>query len=656
MNPVSLAIERGIAVVTIDNPPVNAASQAVRAGLVDAVRRIDGDDAARVAVLICAGRTFVAGADIREFDQPPVGPLLPEVVARIETATTPWIAAIHGTALGGGLEIALGCHYRIADPKARLGFPEVNLGLIPGAGGTVRLARLIQPGDAARMIASGKPIAATRAVELGLVDRLAGDDLRDAALGFAAEMQGANRPSPLSGRAPLACLDASQWQAIRTATEERARGRIAPVEAVDAVREATELAGDAALAGERERFVRLRQSPQSKAMRYVFFAERMVSKPPEIAGIAARPLGHIGVVGGGTMGAGISAAVLLSGRPVTMIERDRGLLAKGLAATRAHLGASLQRGLIDTAGHERILAGLSGSTDHRALADCDLVIEAVFEDLDVKLAVFGELDRVTKSLAVLATNTSYLDVGRIARAVRDPSRVIGLHFFSPAHIMKLLEIVRPETAAPDVLATGFALARHLRKIAVPAGVCDGFIANRIMNAYRRTCDTMLEEGALPRDIDDAMTRFGFAMGLYAVQDLAGLDIAWAMRKRQAESRGPDAPYVAIADRLCELGRFGRKAGAGWYLYPPDSPKGAVDPVVEQIIREESARKGIERRPITGDEIMQRIVQTMQDEGRRILAEGIAASAEAIDVVMVNGFGFPRWRGGPMFMGDPIALC
>ena len=647
MSPVTVAIEAGIAWVAIDNPPVNVLSQAVRAGLVAAIERIDHDNAVRAAILIGEGRTFIAGADITEFDKPPTEPLLPDIVRRIERSGNPWIAAIHGAALGGGLEVVLGCHYRIAAATAKLGCPEVQLGLIPGAGGTVRLPRLIAPQHAVAMVSAGKPVSAAQAAAWGLVDRMVDGDLRTAALEFAREIIDRPLPQPLAARAPTGNLEPAGWDAILADTRQKARGQLAPTAAVEAARDAIRLPADQALVLERKRFLELRESQQSKALRYIFLAEKSVPKAPEIRNMMPRPTDHVGVIGGGTMGAGIAAAALLAGCTVTMIERDSAALERGLAATRAHLDGSLKRGLVDAARHQAMVSRLSGSTEYRAVGAADLVIEAVFEDMDAKIDVFTRLDAVARPDAVLATNTSYLDVKRIAQAVTDSSRVIGLHFFSPAHVMKLLEVIRTDIVAPEALATGFAFAGRLGKIPVPAGVCDGFIGNRIMSAYRRECEFMLEDGALPQEIDAAMTGFGFAMGLFAVQDLSGLDISWAMRKRKAATRDPSARYVAIADRLCELGRLGRKTGAGYYRY--SGAGGQPDPLVESIILEESARKGITRRQIPEAEITDRILSTMQAEGERILAEGIAASPEAIDVVMVNGFGFPRWRGGPMFM-------
>ncbi|HEV8389894.1 MAG TPA: 3-hydroxyacyl-CoA dehydrogenase NAD-binding domain-containing protein [Dongiaceae bacterium] len=649
MSPVTVTVEAGIAWVAIDNPPVNALSRAVREGLIAAIEQVDSDAAVRAAILVGEGRTFIAGADITEFDKPPTEPILPDIVKRLERSGKPWIAAIHGAALGGGLEVALGCHYRTAAASARLGCPEVQLGLIPGAGGTVRLPRLIAPKHAVGLVSGGKPVSAAQAADWGLVDQVVDGDLRAAALKFAREVAGRPLPQPLAERAPTGRLEPAEWDSILADARQKARGQIAPVVAVEAARDATELPADQALVLERKRFLELREGEQSKALRYIFLAEKSVPKVPDIRGVTPRPADHVGVIGGGTMGAGIAAAVLLAGCTVTMIERDFAALERGLGTTRSHLDNSLKRGLVDAARHQAMMSRLSGSTDYGSLGTADLVIEAVFEDMDAKIAVFARLDQVTRPNAVLATNTSYLDVKRIAQAVRDPSRVIGLHFFSPAHVMKLLEVIRTGIVAPDALATGFAFAGRLGKIPVPAGVCHGFIGNRIMSAYRRECEYMIEDGALPQEVDAAMTGFGFPMGVFAMQDLSGLDISWAMRKSQAATRDPNLRYVAIADRLCELGRFGRKTGAGYFQYAASGTGGDPDPLVERIILEESARKGIIRRPIQEAEITGRILRIMQAEGERILSEGIAASPEAIDVVMVNGFGFPRWRGGPMFM-------
>lgn len=645
---VSMTHRGDVAIVTIDNPPVNATSQAVRQGLLEVIEATDRDADTKAVVLTCAGRTFVAGADVREFGQPPAEPHLPDVLARIERASKPWVAAIHGSALGGGLETALVCSHRIATANAKLGLPEVSLGLIPGAGGTVRLPRLVAAGEALTMIANGKPITAQKAKKIGLIDAIAEGDLLEEAIALAHKVAAEPMPARLSRRAPLKPDDTSAFDAAAAKIEAKAGNQKAPKAAVQAVRNALTLSAEDAFAAERETFLTLKSDPQSGALRHVFFAERAAARIDRIKNVQPRPLRTIGVVGGGTMGAGIAAACLLANLSVTMVERDAEAASIGAGRVKAILDGSLKRGLVSASQHAGLLAAFDTSDGYDALSNADLVIEAVFEDMDVKKQVFAQLDAHTRSDTVLATNTSYLDVNEIANASEHPDRVIGLHFFSPAHIMKLLEIVVPDAASNEVLATGVALAKSLKKIPVLAGVCDGFIANRIMSAYRREAEYMLEDGALPWEIDAAMTAFGLPMGLFRMQDLAGLDISWAMRKRQAATRDPDLRYVDIGDKLCELGHFGRKTGRGYYLYD-GSGQAAPDPDVEALILAESARKGIARRQMTQDDIMDRILGAMQAEGAAILDEGIAQSGDDIDVVMVNAYGFPRWKGGPMFM-------
>ena len=644
---VTVTSYEGVAVVTIDNPPVNATSHAVRQGLLDAKRQIEADDAIIAAVLMCAGRTFIAGADIKEFGAPSIAPHLPDVVTQLETGTKPWVAAIHGTALGGGLEVALGCSYRIATVTAKMGLPEVTLGLIPGAGGTVRLTRLIGADVALDMMASGKPVSADRAHNLGLIDAICDDDLLNSALAYANRIASQPRPKPILTR--QADHDPQALTARISAITTKARGQNSPVAICQAVRNAVEQPAQDALAAERNLFLSLKNDPQSKALRHIFFAERATAKIDMIKDVAAHPIAQIGVIGGGTMGAGIAAACLLAGIDVVMIERDDAALKIGMTRCTDILAGSLKRGLISQVAHDAMVATFSGGTDYASITQADIVIEAVFEDMNAKKSVFAALDRACKPDAILATNTSYLDVIEIAQGVVDPSRVIGLHFFSPAHIMKLLELVIPNNASPVTVATGFALGKRLRKISVPSGVCDGFIGNRIMSAYRRICDYMVEDGAMPDEIDAAMRDFGFSMGIYQMQDLAGLDISWAMRKRRAATRDPQERYVDIADTLCEMGRFGRKTGAGWYKY--EDGIAVVDPVVSAIIHDASKRQSIQRKQMSPNVIQAKILKSMRQEASAILEEGIARKAEDIDVVMVNGYGFPRWKGGPLFMAE-----
>jgi len=648
MSTVTLTLENAIAVITVSNPPINATSHAVRRGIVDALDQIDANDDIRAAILICDGKTFIAGADVSEFGQPPKAPILPDVIKRIEASTKPVIAAIHGHALGGGLEVALGCHYRIADSTAKLGLPEVNLGLIPGAGATVRLPRLIPVSEAISMITSGKPVSATKANEIGLLDAITHGALGDAARDFAKTILNRETPASLLARDPIDAPSSAQWDDITSATKKKARGQVAPLAAISAIRNGIEHGAGAGLAFEREKFIELRDSDQSKALRHIFFAERSVAKLPELKGVEPNPIRQVGVIGGGIMGAGIATASLLAGFDVTIIERDEAACDNGRATVEKHLSGSLKRGLISQDRFDALMASLSTSIDYAALSDADLVVEAVFEDMAVKHDVFGKLSLHCKADAVLASNTSYLDINEIAARCVNPRRVIGLHFFSPAHIMKLLEVVRTDKADAKSLATAFEFARALGKIAVPCGVCDGFIGNRIMSAYRKHCEYMLEDGALPHQIDAAMFEFGFPMGLFAMQDMAGLEISWATRKRLAPFRDPSERYVALGDYLCEMDRFGKKNGLGWYRYD-ENGKAQPDPEVDALVIAESAKKGITRREFTSTEIMDVILGAMRSEGDKIMSEGIATNVDAIDVVMVNGYGFPRHKGGPMFM-------
>ncbi len=641
---VSVATHGNSAVVTIDSPPVNALGLEVRRGLLDALERTEADPSIKAVVLICAGKTFVAGADVREFDKPPIEPHLPDALLRIENSAKPWIAAIHGSALGGGLELAMACHQRIASQSAILGLPEVTLGVIPGSGGTVRLPRLVDADAALAMIATGKPVSAQRALEAGLLDAVSSDDLLTDAIALAATVPPA---LPTLKKPPNLPAEPERFQSAVDKILKKAAGQTAPKVAIEALNNTYQHEASTALRLEREAFLSLRSGPQAAAMRHIFFAERATAKVERVKDIAAKPIEVIGVVGGGTMGAGIAAACLLAGLAVNMVERDDSACRAGHDRVRNTLEASMNRGLIDQATFDKLLGAFGVSTQYLTLATADLVIEAVFEDLNIKQQVFAQLDKETHPEAVLATNTSYLDVALIANVTADPSRVIGLHFFSPAHIMKLLEVVVPDCSSDQTVATALNFARKLRKIPVLAGVCDGFIANRIMSAYRREAEYMIEDGAMPWEVDKTMTDFGMPMGIFQMGDLAGLDIAWAMRKRQATTRDPNQRYVDIGDKLYQLGRLGRKTGKGYYCY--DTGKPTPDPDVEAIILAESQRKGIVRQAIAPDTIMARILSAMQSEGQKILQEGIAQSAADIDVVMVNAYGFPRWRGGPMYM-------
>jgi 3-hydroxyacyl-CoA dehydrogenase len=651
---IKLTIEDGVAVVTVDNPPVNAISQAVRQGLVDAMKTISADGAIKAAVVRGAGNVFIAGADVREFGKPPMEPFLPDVVAAIEATDKPVCAAIHGVALGGGFEVALGCHFRVMSPKARVGFPEVNLGIIPGAGGTQRLPRLCGVEKAADLVTSGRQVAAKEAKDAGLIDAIADseDGLLAAAKQLALSKVGTSLPriSKLSVPAPAA---ADFFATEKAKVTRAARGQHSPVRALEAVEAAAALPFAEGMKRERAIFQELRSSDQAKALRHAFFAERAVSKVPGLEDAKARKLGKLAVIGGGTMGAGIAVACLRAGYPVTMIEADDAALERGRGNVDKNLEGFVARGRLTAEGKAETMGRLGLSLDYGALGDADLVIEAVFEDMGVKKTVFGKLDAAMKPGAVLATNTSYLDIDEIAAATKRPEDVIGLHFFSPAFVMRLLEIVRPAKTSDDVIATGFELAKKLGKVGVLSGVCDGFIGNRILARTRKQADYMIEDGALPWDVDRAMEAFGMPMGPFRVMDLAGLDIAWAQRKRTAATRDPKERYVAIADRLCEQGWFGQKTGRGWYVYENGKP--SPNPDVEKIILEESAKKNIARRAVPAEEIQNRILYAMINEGARIVEEKIAARPLDVDMVKIFGYGFPRWRGGPMCTADIIGL-
>jgi 3-hydroxyacyl-CoA dehydrogenase len=649
-----------ILLVTIDNPPVNALGVDVRRGLLAAIDAADSDPAVAAILIVGAGRNFIGGADIREFGKPPLAPALPDVCNRIEACSKPVVAAIHGAALGGGLEVALASHYRIALPAAKLGLPEVQLGLLPGAGGTQRTPRLVGARAALELMLSGRHVGAAEALKLGLVDRAGqGDDPVAEGLAYARELlDGAAPVRRTRDAAGLAerQANAAAIEAARVETAKKARGLFSPLKIVDAVQAALDLPFDGGLAVERKLFLECLDSPQRAGLVHAFFAEREVLKSPETRAAKPRAIGSVGVVGGGTMGAGITVAALDAGLPVTMIERDEASLARGRAHVEQVYDGMVAKGRMTADAKAAVMARWSGSTSYDALAEVDLVIEAVFEDMAVKLAVFAELDRVCKPGAVLATNTSYLDIDQIAASISRPADVVGLHFFSPANIMKLLEIVVPARVAPDVVATAFELAKKLRKTPVRAGVCDGFIGNRILALYRQAADHMMEDGASPYQIDKAMRDFGYPMGPFQVSDLAGGDIGWATRKRRAPTRDPRARYVQIADRLCEQGWFGQKTGRGYYLYPEGARSGTPDPEVDAIVDAERKRAGTTPRSFSDDEIVRRYMAAMINEGANVVHQGIALRPLDVDVTFVHGYGFPRHRGGPMKYADSVGLA
>lgn len=638
---VTIARQGDIAVVTVDNPPVNALSAALRQGLWDAVAELDADPGVAAVVLACAGRTFIAGADVTEFGKPPVPPHLPDLIARIEAAAKPWVAAIHGSALGGGFEVAMGCRFRVALSDARVGLPEVTLGIVPGAGGTVRTPRLAGVAAAVGLVTSGRPVGAARALDLGLVDAVVQGDLVAEAVAFARAALTRPLPDPVSLR-PVAAPDPGFWAEQETSVAKAARGAAAPLRALACLRKAAESDFDAAMAFERETFLDLRGSEQAAALRHVFFAERGAPRPAALRDVAPLPLRRVAVIGGGTMGAGIIAALREAGLPVTLVERDAEAVARGIANLDGIFAGSVRRGKLTEAQAGALAAGVTGTSDYAHIADADLVIEAVFEEIGVKRAVFDRLGAVCRPDAVLATNTSYLDPRDIAEGLPHPDRFIGLHFFSPANVMKLLEIVPAPETSQRTQATGFALARMLGKIPVRAGICEGFIGNRILKRYRAAAEGLVRQGVPIAEIDAAMRAYGFAMGPFEAQDLGGLDIAYLQREG-ARAAGQDVPET-LGDILVRVGRKGQKTGGGWYDYAPGERKPRPSLAVAELLGA-AIRPGA---PLSRDEISAAMVGEMAAEGHAILAEGIALAPADIDLVEIHGYGFPRWRGGPMF--------
>ena len=657
---VELKQDGDVLLVSVNNPPVNALGAAVRQGLMAAMEQADASAAVKAVVIVGQGKAFIAGADIREFGKPPVQPFLPDVCNRIEACSKPVVAVIHGAALGGGLEIAMSAHYRLALPGAKLGLPEVSLGLVPGAGGTQRAPRLMGVKAATELMLSGQQIGAKAGLAAGLVDKL--DDGADpvaAGLAYARELlaQGAPlRPvSATPGRLADKAAAQAELDALRADTAKKSRGLFSPLKIIDCVQAALDLPFAQGLKFERAQFLACIDSPQRAGLIHAFFAERETAKIPEARAAQPRAFSKIAIIGGGTMGAGITVSALDAGLVVTMIERDAESIARGQANVEKVYNGLIAKGRMSEEAKAAILARYTPSTRYDDIADVDLVIEAVFEDLEVKKAVFKELDRVCKSGAVLATNTSYLDIDAIAAVTSRPQDVIGLHFFSPANIMKLLEIVVPAKVAPDVVTTAFELAKKMKKVPVRAGVCDGFIGNRILATYKQAADYLMEDGASPYEIDEAVRGFGFAMGPFQVTDLAGGDIGWATRKRRAATRDPKARYVEIADRICENGWFGQKTGRGFYLYPQGARIGQPDPEVLAIVDAERARKGVTPRPFTAEEIMRRYMAAMVNEGAKVVGEGIALRPLDVDVTFISGYGFPRHRGGPMKWADMQGL-
>ncbi|MDA2946286.1 MAG: 3-hydroxyacyl-CoA dehydrogenase NAD-binding domain-containing protein [Actinomycetota bacterium] len=647
---VRLETEGEIALIIVDNPPVNALSWHVRQGLLDGMTKAVADGAAGI-VLICEGRTFIAGADISEFSGARTGPGLQEVQHVMENATVPVVAAIHGTALGGGLEVALCAHYRVAVTGAKFGLPEVNLGLLPGAGGTQRLPRLTGVPKALEMMTSGRHIGTAEAREAGLVDEVTDGDLRDAAIAFVRRAIAENMPlarvRDRDGKVLEARGNSELFAKFRASIARKTRGFLAPEYNIQCIEAAANLSFDEGLEVERRLFAELVSGPQSAAQRYGFFAQRAANKVPGIA--PETPIVNVarcGVLGAGTMGGGIAMNFANVGIPVTIVERDQASLDRGLAVVRKNYERSAANGSIPASAVDERMALITGSTDKQDFADCDLVIEAVFENMELKKSIFAELDHICRPGAIMATNTSALDVNEIAAVTSRPESVIGMHFFSPANVMKLLEVVRGAKSSDTTVATAMAISKQINKIAVLVGVCHGFVGNRMLFMRGAEAERMILEGATPAQVDRVLYDFGFPMGPFAMSDLAGLDIGW---KEETSSSS------TVREVLCENGRRGQKNGRGYYTYDPETRASTPDPEVEQLIRDFAISKGVEQREVSDQEVLERCLYPMVNEGAKILEEQIAIRGSDIDVVWVNGYGWPLYRGGPMHWADSIGL-
>jgi 3-hydroxyacyl-CoA dehydrogenase len=642
-----------VAVLTVNNPPVNALSQHVRQGLRDGLTQASSDAGVDAIVIVCAGRTFVAGADITEFGKPPKEPGLHAVLDLIEGAPKPVIAAIHGTALGGGLEVTLACHYRVGVKTARFGLPEVKLGILPGAGGTQRLPRVVGVPKALSMIVSGDPIGADEALKVGLIDEIVDGDLAAAGVAFAEKIVREKRPlkkiRDLDDKVAAVRGKPEVFAEFRKSVARQTRGFRAPENCIKAVEAAVNLPFDQGMKRERELFQELITSPESKAQRYFFFAEREAAKIPDVpSDTKSRDIKKAAVLGAGTMGGGIAMNFANVGIPVTVVEVAQDALDRGLGVVRKNYEATAARGRLTPQDVEKRMGLITGTTDWSKIADADIVVEAVFEEMPIKKEVFAKIDGICKPGAVLASNTSTLDVDEIASATKRPDDVIGMHFFSPANVMRLLEVVRGKKSAKDVIATAMGVGRRIAKVPVLVGVCYGFVGNRMLHQRGREAEKLILEGALPHEVDKVLTDFGFPMGPFAMGDLAGLDVGWRIRKGKGVKS-------AVADRICELGRFGQKTGAGYFRYEKGDRTPIPDADVEKIIVEVASEMGITRRKIGEDEILARLLYPMVNEGAKILDEKIAIRASDIDVIWVYGYGWPVYRGGPMFWADQVGL-
>jgi len=648
------AVRDGIAVLTLNNPPVNGLSNALRTALMDSLKKAQADPAVQAVVITGSAKAFSGGADIREFNKPRVKPDLPDVNDQQDAMTKPMVAAIGGFALGGGLELALGCHYRVAAPRAQLGLPEVKLGILPGSGGTQRLPRLVPMAQAVEMMTTGNPIPAEKAKQLGLIDEVAQGDLLDSALAFAKTIIGKPFRRVRDLKARLDGDPQAFFSKAREDVKKASRGYPAPLVILGCA-EASLKPFDEGRKSEREGFTKLVDSPESKALRHMFFAERQTAKIPDVPeDTPVREIRKAAVIGAGTMGGGIAMSFANAGIPVTLVDTTQDALIKGLSRIKGNYAATVSKGRLAQSDMDKRVGLIQGTINLGQAADADIVIEAVFERMDVKKDMFRKLDGIVKQGAILATNTSTLDVDEIAAATTRPQEVIGTHFFSPANVMRLLEVVRGKKTDKGVLATTMKLGKHLKKVPVVAGVCDGFIGNRMLEKYGQQTLFLIDEGASPQQVDNALRRFGMAMGPFTMYDMAGNDIGWEVRKRRYRER-PDFVYSKFADRICELGRFGQKTGKGFYKYEAGDRKPVPDPEVDQIIEKHRAEIGVKPRQIPDDEIVERCIYALVNEGAHILEEGIALRASDIDMVYLTGYGFPPYRGGPMFYADTVGL-
>jgi 3-hydroxyacyl-CoA dehydrogenase len=655
----SYSVRDGVAVITLDNPPVNGLGSVLRPGIMDGIKKAGADDAVKAVVIIGSARAFSGGADIREFNTPKmlVPPSLPEINDAQDACPKPIIAAIGGFALGGGLELALGCHYRVALPKSQLGLPEVKLGLLPGSGGTQRLPRVVGAAQGILMMTTGNPIPAEKALQLGLVDEIVQGDLLEGALSFSKKLikegRGAKRIRDMTVKVdgdPKAFFEKA-----RADVAKASRGFPAPLEIVACVEAAVNKPFDEGRKEERQRFAMLVESNESKALRHMFFAERQVTKIPDVPeDTPVRAIKKAAVIGAGTMGGGITMNFANVGIPVSIMDTSDEAVKKGLERIKANYAATVSKGRLKQDEMDKRMSLIKTTTKVEDAGDADIVIEAVFERMDVKKDMFKKLDAVMKPGAILATNTSTLDVDEIAAVTKRPQDVIGTHFFSPANVMRLLEVVRGKKTAKDVLATTMKLGKTIRKVPVVSGVCDGFIGNRMVEKYGQQSLSLVDEGCTPQQVDAAAYKWGMAMGPLAMGDMAGLDIGWDIRKRRYKER-PNMIYSRIADRICEQGRFGQKTGKGWYKYNLPDRKPIPDAEVDEIIKKYRAENNIKTRAISDEEIVERLIYALVNEAAYILEEGIALRASDIDMVYLTGYGFPAYRGGPMFYADTLGL-